>query len=97
MIQSTSHTNGYNRLDALANNVTAKNTPVAKSTTESGDSLSSANTNALREALNNTPEVRADVVKRGRELAADSNYPPRVIIAQLAKLMLESNDPSEKA
>jgi hypothetical protein len=84
-------------LDALANKVTAKNAPVAKLTTESGDRLTSANTDALREALNNTPEIRSDVVKRGRELAADSNYPPRVIIAQLAKLMLESNDPSEKA
>jgi len=84
-------------LDALANNATAKNPPVVKLNTESGDRLSSANTDALREALNNTPEIRSDVVKRGRELAADSNYPPRVIIASLAKLMLESNDPSEKA
>jgi len=97
MIQSTSHTNGYNRLDAVATNATAKNTPVVKSNTESGDRLSSANTDALRAALNNTPEIRPDVVKRGRELAADSNYPPREIIAQLTKLMLDSKDLTEKA
>jgi len=84
-------------MDAITN-AAAKNAPAAKTTSETGgDRLSSANTDALREALNNTPEVRPDVVKRGRELAVDLNYPPREIIAQLAKLMLASNDLSDQA
>src|SRR5262249_43102540 len=98
MIQSTSNYNGYNRLEALTNqNTAANNVPSFYSGSAKTDRLSSSNTDALRQALNNTPEVRADVVKRAKELLADPTYPPREIIAQLSKLMVETDDPSEKA
>ena len=97
MIQSTSQTNGYNRLEAFANNAMAKNPPAVKSNSESSDRLSSANTDALREALKNTPEIRPEVVARGRALAVDLSYPPREIIAELTKMVLAANDLTEKA
>ena len=31
------------------------------------------------------------------QLAVDPNYPPRELILRLAKLMTQSNDPSEQA
>jgi hypothetical protein len=92
MIQSTSNI-GFNRTDAVAtpaNKGQRSSTPAS----ENGDRLDLASTDSLKAALNNTPEIRPDVVARGKELAVDLNYPPRRIIEQLAKLMVESRDPS---
>ena len=74
---------------------TAKQASTPQAGTESGDRLSSANTQALREALNNSPEIRPEVVEKGKNLAVDPNYPPRELIERLAKLMVESRDASE--
>jgi hypothetical protein len=94
MIHSTSNLNGYNRTDAAALSI-AKQASTPKVEAEASDRLSSANTQALREALNNTPEIRPEVVAKGKALAVDPNYPPREIIENLAKLMVESRDASE--
>jgi hypothetical protein len=91
MIQPTSQLSGFYRTDAITSSASHK-APAIKVPPESGDRLSSANTDALREALVNTSEVRPHVVKRGRELAVDPNYPPREIIERLSKLMVESRD-----
>ena len=93
MIQPTSNILGYTRTDALAS---ATRKPLANSSSagDAGDRLSSTNTDAVREALANTPELRPEVVARGHHLAVDPNYPPRELIARLAKLMVESRDPS---
>jgi hypothetical protein len=91
MIQSTSHFDGYNRADAVAN-AAAKAASAPKQGSQPRESLSQANSDALRQALSTTPEVRPDVVERGRKLVVDTNYPPRHIIEDLAKLMVESRD-----
>jgi hypothetical protein len=94
MIHSTSNLHGYNRTDAAALSL-AKQASTPKVEADSGERLSSSNTQALREALNNTPEIRPEVVAKGKALAVDPNYPPREIIENLAKLMVESRDASE--
>lgn len=96
MIQPTSQFSGYNRADAVS---TPAQSPVQaeKTSPQTDDRLSSANTDALREALNNTSEIRPAVVKRGHELAIDPNYPPRELIERLSKLMIESRDLSESS
>ena len=94
MIHSTSNLHGYNRMDPVALSV-AKQPPTPSTDTESGERLSSANTQALREALNNSPEIRPEVVEKGKALAVDPNYPPRELIERLAQLMVDSREPSE--
>jgi uncharacterized membrane protein len=94
MIQSTSNLGGYNRADAAAL-ATAKQAATPKLAEQAGERLSSANTQALREALNNAPEVRPEVVERAKKLSVDPNYPPRELIERLAKLMVETRDNAE--
>jgi len=96
MIQSTSNLPGFYRTDALSNSPSQK-TPVSKTTqAETGDKLSSASTDTLRQALAQTDEVRPNMVAHGKALAIDPSYPPRVIIDSLAKLMIASRDLSAK-
>lgn len=96
MIQPTSNTTGFIRTDALSKS-TGQKTPSSNSTATQSDTLSSANTQSLREALAQTSEVRPQVVARGKALAVDPNYPPREIIESLARLMISSRDPSATA
>ncbi|MET0262919.1 MAG: hypothetical protein ABW223_08470 [Rariglobus sp.] len=60
------------------------------------DTLDTASTTALREALAALPEVRPEVVERARQLAVDANYPPRAIIEDIARLFVQSQDPSNQ-
>lgn len=46
----------------------------------------------LRGALMRQPEVRSEVVARGRLLAADPNYPPGPVIERIARTILASPD-----
>jgi hypothetical protein len=94
MIHSTSNLHGYNRTDAAALSI-AKQASTPKAEADSGERLSSSSSQALREALNNTPEIRPEVVARGKALAVDANYPPREIIEGLAKLMTETRDAAD--
>jgi hypothetical protein len=93
MIHPTSHLDGFNRTDAVAN-AAAKITAAPAQDSPPRERLSRASTDALREALAHTPEVRPEVVERARSLAVDPNYPPRHIIEDLARLMVESRDVS---
>ena len=43
----------------------------------------------LRAALANEPEVRPDEVARGKELAADPNYPSDDLLAKLADVFVK--------
>lgn len=96
MIQPTSQFSGYYRTDALSSQ-TSKKAADAATASVASDRLSSEQTESLRSALASTPEIRPDVVERGRKLALDPTYPPAVIIEDLAKLMLASRDQSENA
>lgn len=58
-----------------------------------GDSFDS--NNPLLNALNNTPDVRADVVARGRAAVASDGYPPPDVVKKLSNFLankLQSND-----
>jgi uncharacterized membrane protein len=95
MIQSTSNLHGYNRTDA-ASLSNAKQASLSKAEVETGgERLSSSNTEALREALKNSPEIRPEVVEKGKQLAVDPNYPPRQLIESLAKLMVDSRETAD--
>ena len=96
MIQSTSNLTGYYRADALSNAPSQK-TPPASTQAETGDRLSSASTDSLRQALAQTDAIRPEVVAKGKALAVDLTYPPRQIIASLAKLLVDSRDLSSNA
>jgi len=96
MIQPTSNTSGFVRTDALSQS-NGQKTPAPKTQAPNSDTLSSANTQSLREALAQTSEIRPQVVARGKALAVDPSYPPRQIIESLAKLMIASRDLSANA
>ena len=59
------------------------------------DSLSTAGAELLKAKLASEPEVRPDVVAKGRALAADPSYPSDRIVADVARQILNSPDPSE--
>ena len=61
------------------------------------DTLDTQSSTSLREALAALPEVRPESVEQGRRLAMDPNYPPRAIIENIARLFVESKDPSNQA
>lgn len=96
MIQPTSNFLGFNRPDAV-NNATSKPASTPPPAAETGERLSSSNSQALRQALSQSPEVRPEVVEKGRHLAVDPNYPPRELILRLAEMMTNSADLSEQA
>jgi len=65
-------------------------------TDPTGDSLSTGQTENLRQALKNNPEVRPEVVARGKALAADPSYPSPEIMRRVSELIVNSEDPSEQ-
>lgn len=58
------------------------------------DNLSTSNVQHLRDALASTPEIRPEVVEYGEQLAMDPNYPPRAIIEDIARQIVDSSDSS---
>ncbi len=57
--------------------------------------LSRPGVEALRTALQSQPEVRPEVVARGRALAADPAYPSSAILQDISRRILQSPDPAE--
>jgi len=51
---------------------------------------------SLRQALDAEPDVRADVVQRGRQLVADADYPPPEIIRRIANLLALGPEQTQK-
>lgn len=60
--------------------------PVRRAEPAPGDAGEFTETEALRQAMASTPEVRADVVERARSLAKNPNYPPEEIVRKLSQL-----------
>jgi hypothetical protein len=56
------------------------------------DQFSAANSAALRAALAAQPEIRPDVVVRGKALAADPSYPSPEILRSVGQAILRSPD-----
>lgn len=92
MIQSTSSTgasSGSNAINLGLQSAAQRSVPAGR------DSLSLDQAGALQTALSDQPEIRSDVVERGRALAADPNYPSASVIGHVANLIANSADLSE--
>ena len=61
------------------------------------DRFSPENTAALKAALHGQPEVRPEVVARGRALAADPAWPTPEILRSVGSAILASADPLDQA
>ncbi len=91
MINSTSSSERTPRADA----VQITRPKVVIRNPDGGDQFSAANSDALRVALTRQPEIRPEVVERGRALAADPTYPSAEILHQVGKAIINSPDFSE--
>lgn len=65
-------------------NPAAQQTPAAQ---DDADKLSVEVTDNVRAALAAMPEIRPEVVERGRQLLADPNYPSKDIVNSIAGLI----------
>ncbi len=52
-----------------------------------GDRFSADDSAAIRSALDAIPEIRPEVVERGRRLLADPNYPSAKVVDAIARLI----------
>lgn len=91
MIQST-HSKSDPFLTAING---ASVSPHARSLAMGRDRLSTEQSTSLSAALARTPEIRPEVVERGRALAADPSYPSKEIINRLSDLIVRSDDLTE--
>jgi len=91
MIQSTSPSDAAGRVNALQ----AATARTGVRSTVKGDRLSTAGIDQLRAALKAQPEIRPEVVERGRTLAADPAYPSPEIIRHISAQFVDSPDLSE--
>jgi hypothetical protein len=71
--------------------------PKAAATVTAKDNFSATNTAGLRTALAAQPEIRPEVVARGKVLAADPSYPSTSILRAVGGTILNSPDLSEDA
>jgi hypothetical protein len=60
------------------------------------DRFSATNSAALHAALAAQPEIRPEVVARGRALAADPAYPPVAVLRQIGQMFLRAPDLTEE-
>ena len=56
------------------------------------DRFSADSISRLRQALDEQPSVRPDVVELGRSLASDPGYPSEPIVRRLAELLVSQPD-----
>lgn len=54
---------------------------------QESDRLSAELSEKVRESLSSQPDIRPEVVERGRQLAADPNYPSPEIVRKIASLI----------
>jgi hypothetical protein len=52
-----------------------------------GDQLSTGSSARIRSALDSIPEIRPEMVERGRQLLADANYPSQDVVRRIAELI----------
>jgi hypothetical protein len=87
MIHSTSPSDRTARTEAVS---PVPQKPVVRG--PGADQFSTEHSTALRAALAAHPEIRADVVERGKALAADPNYPSIDILRSVAGKLIASPD-----
>jgi hypothetical protein len=93
MISSTSSSDRTVRPDPVSSPGSASVRP----NSPRPDRISTESAALLRSELVRQPEVRPEVVERGRALAADPNYPSAQVIQSVARRILASPDLSEDA
>lgn len=59
------------------------------------DQISTEGAEFLRAELKRQPEIRSEMVARGRALAADPNYPSMEVLRKVAHQILKSPDLTE--
>lgn len=59
------------------------------------ESTSNVREARLRDILAQEPEVRPDVVERGKALASDPNYPSGDLLAKLAAMFVDGKQPGQ--
>ncbi len=91
MINSTTSTDRAVHPEAVA----ATGQVTVRASAPRPDQLSVENATHLREALVRQPEIRPEVVERGRALAADPQYPSADTLKQIGAAILRSPDLSE--
>jgi len=62
---------------------------------EETDRFSTDSLNRMRQALDQQPAVRPDVIELGRSLASDPGYPPEPIVRKLAELLVAQPDDND--
>lgn len=92
MIHSTSSSDRTARTEAAA-----PSSPKPAVRGPGSDQFSPQQSAALQAALAAQPEIRADVVARGKALAGDPAYPPADIVRSVAAQILRAPDLSEDA
>jgi len=92
MIQSTSSSDRTAGPGAF---VSFTQQPALPPAVQGQDSVTLGHTGQLQSALGQQPEIRPEMVEKGRALAADPDYPSAAIIQGLAGMILNSPDPSE--
>lgn len=65
------------------------------SATPKSDEVSIENTERSKNLLSENEEVRPDVVARGKELAASSDYPPAETVEKLASFLADKLSKTE--
>lgn len=93
MINSTSKTETTLRTDFVPEKSPRVANGAARQTDT--DRLSASSQETLQNVLSQQPEVRTDMVERGKALLVDANYPPKEIIRQLTELLVNTADLSE--
>jgi len=92
MISSTPSSDGSIRPDPLS---LSGQKPSGRALRPGADQLSLDKVQVLRAALSAQPEIRPEVVARGRALAADPSWPPVEVMKQVSKMILQSPDLTE--
>lgn len=92
MIDSTSSSDRAARTTAVSSELLQSRAQRPGSTS---DRLSTDKAEQLQTALASQPEIRPEMLARGRALAADPGYPPPAVIANVAAQIVNSPDLSE--
>ncbi len=69
--------------------------PTARPHSPQPDQISIEQAAFLKVALERQPEIRSEVVARGRALAADPSYPPPEVLQRISEMILAAPDLSE--
>jgi hypothetical protein len=75
-------------MPSRASEPSAPSAPVSDVPVQRADPVSVRRVAALLTMLENKPEIRPEVVARGRALASDLSYPPPDVISKLADLIV---------